>query len=170
MSKICGIVAVGPLLEIGANGRLLYPNPTDMAFFCGYTQGKLLVMGRKTAETIHGILPGRDVICVSRDPARAIAASLCVGGTWDGANIDDLRRYARGRDIVVVGGEEVYNRFIAHYDEVYVTSHIKPYEGEYGPADAFFNEQCVRHLESTQIVFRDRGGEFSITRHYKGIN
>lgn len=167
MSRICGIVATGPNNEIGASGRLLYPNKTDMAFFCGYTQGKLLVMGRKTTETILGTLPGRDVICVSRDKERAMKSSSCVGGYWDGVDKNDLIRYARGRDIVVVGGGEVYNMFIGMYDEVYVTENTQLYDGRYGAADAFFDYRCLLGLTSTETVFTDKSAQFSIVKYSK---
>lgn len=166
--KLSGIVAVGPNLEIGAKGRLLYPNRTDMAFFCGYTQGKLLVMGRKTAETIPGKLPGRDVICVSRDPERAKKASPCVGGVWDGVDLEALKRYARGRDIVIVGGSEIYSMFAGLYDEFYVTIHSTAYDERYGPADAFFGKECLTGLTTAQELFSSKQEHFTIIKYSKG--
>ena len=168
MSKITGVVSIGPSLEIGAQGRLLYPNKTDMAFFCGFTQGKLVVMGRKTAETILSGLPGRDVLVVSRTPDAAKTVSPCVGGVWDGASIQQLYEIADGREIVVAGGSEIYSMFAGLYDEFYVTINTPPYNGEYGPADAFFGEECLTGLDSLTRIFEDRKNRFTICKYHKG--
>lgn len=167
MSKITGIVSVGPSLEIGAQGRLLYPSKTDMAFFCGFTQGKLVVIGRKTAETILSDLPGRDVLVVSRTPEQAKNASPCVGGVWDGEDIKKLYEMARGRDIVIAGGAEVYSMFAGFYDEFYVTINTPKYEGCYGPADAFFGEECLTGLDNVTKIFEDRKNCFTICKYHK---
>ena len=156
MTKICGIVAVGPNMEIGASGRLLYPNQTDMAFFCGYTQNKLLVMGRKTAETIPVKMAGRDVICVSRNKDKAQFVSPCVNGFWDGEDVEVLKQYARGRDIVVVGGAEIYSLFAGKYDEFLVTTHNYSFDSTFGKADAFFDEKCLEDLHKRELVFNGR--------------
>jgi dihydrofolate reductase len=168
MAKITGIVSVGPKLEIGAGGRLLYPNKSDMAFFCGYTQGKLLVMGRKTAETVLSSLPGRDVLVVSRTPEVAKKASPCVGGAWDGADFERLLRIARGREIVVVGGSEIYSMFAGRYDEFFVTINTTPYNDAYGAADAFFDESCLHGLDTMTKIFEDRQNMFHICKYHKG--
>ena len=46
MYKVSAIVCVSPHWGIGdAEGKLLYYNTNDLAFFSGYTQGKVLVVG-----------------------------------------------------------------------------------------------------------------------------
>lgn len=167
MSKVTGIVSVGPSLEIGANGRLLYPNKTDSAFFCGFTQGKLVVMGRKTAETIPSDLPGRDVLVVSRTPETAKNASPCVGGVWDGKDIWKLREIARGREIVIAGGSEVYSMFTGLYDEFYVTVNTPEYDDRHGPADAFFDEEFLTGLDDVTKIFEDRTNYLTIFKYHK---
>lgn len=167
MTKITGIVSVGPKLEIGAQGSLLYSSTSDMAFFCGYTQGKVLIMGRKTAETIPGSLPGRDVICVSHDIPTAKKASVCVSCGWDGENFSEVLEYAAGRDIVVVGGSEIYKMFIGKYDEFFVTINTKPYENQFGVADNFFDERCLLGLGSVSRAFRDKTNMFEIVKYSK---
>lgn len=169
MRKISGIVSVGPSLEIGANSRLLYPNKTDMAFFCGYTQGKLVIMGRKTAETILSSLPGRDVMVVSRTPETALNASPCARTAWDGYDFSEVVDASKGRDIVVVGGGEIYSMFSGMYEEFYITINTTKYDGVHGPADAFFDEECLSGLNKVEKVFESSKDRFSIHRYYRDM-
>lgn len=162
--KIVGIVAVGPQLEIGAAGKLLYPSKTDMAFFCGFTQGKLLIMGRKTAETIPSVLPGREVLCVSKDAERA-KQSPCVSAVWNGVDFQEVIDYANGRDIVIVGGGEIYRMFSGMYHEFYVTVNRKEYHGSYGPADTFFDESCLQQLPNIERIFTDATAMFDVIKY-----
>lgn len=157
MTRICGIVAVGPNNEIGAAGKLLYPNQTDMAFFCGYTQNKLVVMGRKTADSIPGMLPGRDVVCVSRDASRGLDASKCVKHVWNGTDFNSLKFLAGGRDIVVVGGAEIYKMFSGKYDEICVTRHEEECTTRRDEIDAYFDPTCLIGLENRTFLFKGDG-------------
>ena len=115
------IVAVTPDNGIGAGGKLLAPNPVDLAFFCGYTLGKVVVVGRKTAESFGSELKGRDVVCMSRQDKDVVLNSTHVDWVWDGGSIHDLITYADGRDIVVCGGAEVYKHFESLYDSIIIT-------------------------------------------------
>ena len=168
MSKLTGIVSIGPDAAIGANGCLLYQSPVDMAFFCGFTQGKLVVVGRKTAETILGTLPGRDVLCVSRspDPFKNTPTPKCVRGVWDGVGgLCSLEKIARGREIVIAGGGEIYQMFAGKYDQFYVTVHPSQYDGRYGPPDAFFGEECLGALDACQKILSNE--DFVVYRYYR---
>ena len=125
--SITAIVAVTPDNGIGAGGELLAPNPVDLSFFCGYTLGKVVVVGRKTAQSIGSLLRGRDVVCMSRQPASDVL-DVCasVDWVWDWRCIDSLFKYADGRDIVVCGGGEVYTHFKDLYDRVVVSVLTQP--------------------------------------------
>lgn len=164
---ITGIVSIGPDMAIGANGCLLYQSPVDMAFFCGFTQGKLVVVGRKTAETILGTLPGRDVLCVSRrdDPFCDSVRPKCVRGMWNGdGGAEQLHKIARGREIVIAGGGELYSMFAGRYDEFYVTVHNFAYDGGYGQPDAFFGQECcLAGLDTCQKILTNE--QFTIYRY-----
>jgi len=117
--KIVGIACVSPEMGLGFRNSLLYKNKTDMAFFCGFTQGKLVVMGRKTVESLPAPLYNRDVVCVSKGlktPPTPLAARL-----WDGYDIYELIDMADGRDVVICGGSEIYKMFEPLYDEFFIT-------------------------------------------------
>lgn len=45
---------------IGKNNELLYHIPKDLAFFKKKTLNKVIIMGRKTFESLPGLLPNRE--------------------------------------------------------------------------------------------------------------
>lgn len=64
--KLCAIVAMAQNNVIGGANKLLWHIPEDLKHFKRTTMGKPLIMGRKTFESLPGILPGRAHIIVSR--------------------------------------------------------------------------------------------------------
>ena len=58
---------------IGRDGGLPWHIPADLKRFKTLTMGKAMVMGRKTFESLPGLLPGRRHIVLTRD-ARWTAA------------------------------------------------------------------------------------------------
>ena len=71
------IVNVSSGWGIGNKGSLLASIPEDMRFFRETTQGKIVVMGRKTLESFPGGKPlkNRTNIVLTRDPSRVHAVS-----------------------------------------------------------------------------------------------
>ena len=103
---------------IGHEGKLPWHLPADLKRFKALTMGKPMIMGRKTFESLPGLLPGRRHIVLTRRE------------TWDseGAevvrSVDEALAHARkGSDtgeIMVVGGAAIYDVFrpLAHRIEV----------------------------------------------------
>ena len=100
------IVAVANNGVIGADGHLPWHIPADLRHFKALTMGKPMIMGRKTFESLPGLLPGRRHIVLTRDPlwqapgaavARSLEAALELAA--DGNN---------EAEICVVGGAEIY--------------------------------------------------------------
>jgi len=79
--RIYVVAAVASNGIIGANGGLPWRLPEDLAHFKRLTLGHPVIMGRRTWESLHGPLPGRDNIVVTRTPGyeaagAAVATSL----------------------------------------------------------------------------------------------
>jgi dihydrofolate reductase len=98
------IAAVARNRVIGADGAIPWHIPEDLARFKDTTMGHVLVMGRRTFESIGRALPGRSTIVVTRQPdwqfesvltARSVDEALEQGG-----RLDD--------EVFVVGGGEIY--------------------------------------------------------------
>lgn len=121
---------------IGVDNALPWDLPDDRAFFKATTMGKPLVKGRKTYEAIGRLLPGRRHIILTRD------ANYRVGGATVVHSVDEALAAARrdavemnADEIMVIGGGEIYKRFLPLADRIYLT------EVDASPAgDAYFPE------------------------------
>ena len=52
---------------IGRDGKLPWHLPADLKRFKALTMGSAMIMGRKTFESLPGLLPGRRHIVLTRD-------------------------------------------------------------------------------------------------------
>jgi dihydrofolate reductase len=106
---------------IGANGDMPWRIPADMRHFKQLTKGRPMIMGRKTFDSLPGLLDGRRHIVITRDTA------------WeeDGAEVvhsaaEALKR-ANGPHVCVIGGAEIYRLFAGLADKIELTEvHASP--------------------------------------------
>src|SRR3712207_9573257 len=66
--KITLVVARPQNGVIGRDGTLPWHIPADLKRFKALTMGSVMVMGRRTFESLPGLLPGRRHIVLTRDP------------------------------------------------------------------------------------------------------
>ena len=59
MNNLSMIAAIGKNNELGYENKLLWHLKEDMQFFRKTTTGKTIIMGRKTFESLPGLLPKR---------------------------------------------------------------------------------------------------------------
>ena len=123
------IVAVDRNWNIGNKGELLFRIKEDMKFFKETTVGKVVVMGRKTFESLPNKQPLKDrinlVITSSKD---YISHDNVIFGT-----IDEIREKMKDYytdDIFIIGGSKVYKEFLHECDSIYVTHNIEVYEAD----------------------------------------
>lgn len=124
--KITAIAALDQMNGLGKNGDLLFKNSGDLKMFKEFTMGKLLVMGRKTFESLPPKgLPGRTILVVSRNEPNGDVAQetghqgVKEGVHWlSGRNLEwiDVLNWANhqygvlhdSHELVVAGGAEIY--------------------------------------------------------------
>lgn len=126
--KLSAIVAMAKNRVIGANGTLPWHLPEDLKFFKKTTLGGVLVMGRKTYDSVGRPLPGRETIVVSRS-ATAIAGVKVVNDPHAVLELDT------DKPIWIVGGAEIYRQLLPYCSELFITRVNLEVEG-----DAFFPE------------------------------
>lgn len=130
--KLSIIVAMDNKRTIGANNTLLWHLPTDLKHFKTLTSGHPIIMGRKTFESLPGILPNRPHIIISRNLKYQIQnAVVCQG--LDIA-IKHAKTYQTGQAFII-GGGEIYNLSINIADCLEITEVDATYTG-----DTFFPE------------------------------
>ncbi|MCW2809794.1 MAG: folA [Friedmanniella sp.] len=67
MAEVVGIAAVARNGVIGSDGEIPWRIPADFARFRAVTMGHVLLMGRKTYDSIGRALPGRTTYVITRD-------------------------------------------------------------------------------------------------------
>jgi dihydrofolate reductase len=104
---------------IGVGGGLPWQLPDELALFKELTLGHVLVMGRKTYESIGKPLPGRTTVVVTRqrdwDPGTA--------GVLRAGSVPEALRVAGEIDdeVFVVGGAQVFEATLREADRLAVT-------------------------------------------------
>ena len=135
---------------IGYQNRLLYHIQSDMTRFRELTTGHVIIMGRKTYESLpNGALPNRCNIVVSKSrkelPNCEVYASLEEALTAvtnktgrDKAEADKAERNNTviDKECFIIGGESIYSHALPFADRLYLT--IVDEEPE--AADTFFPE------------------------------
>ena len=123
------IAAVGKNGEIGANGKLPWPNiPDDMRNFREKTRGHTVIMGRKTFESIGRPLPDRTNIVVSRDKNYQAPGCVTVHSVEQA-----LMKTITEDETFIIGGAEIYSNAMQYVDKMYLTM----VDGKF-TADTFF--------------------------------
>ena len=112
---------------IGKDNKLLFNISEDLKFFKRMTEGHVVVMGRKTWESLpekFRPLPNRTNVVLSRDK------NLKLDGVEVCNNIEDaIYRYV-DKDIFIIGGEQVYNTSLPYLTDVIVTNVSLDVEGD----------------------------------------
>lgn len=99
---------------IGKDNKMLYHIPKDLAFFKRKTVNHVIIMGRKTFESLPGMLPNREHWVITRDPSFNKARSF--------NSIDDvLEAIDPNVDYYIIGGGEIYKQFMPYANCLYIT-------------------------------------------------
>jgi dihydrofolate reductase len=99
---------------IGRDGALPWHLPADLKHFKALTAGKPMIMGRRTFESLPGLLPGRRHIVLTRDRDWHSAGAEVV---HDG----DSALATAGGDVSVIGGAEIFALFLDRADRIELT-------------------------------------------------
>ena len=109
---------------IGRDNRLPWHIPGDLKRFKALTMGSVMVMGRKTFESLPGVLPGRRHIVLTRDPDwRAEGAEVA-------HDPETALALARDEPVSVIGGAAVFARFEPIADRIELTEVIAEIAGD----------------------------------------
>lgn len=114
---------------IGRGGKLPWRLPADLKRFKALTMGSVMLMGRKTFESLPGLLPGRRHVVLTRDPHwRAEGVEVA-------RDIDEALQLAGNERISVIGGADVFGKFLPLADRVELTEVLEDVEGDTGIPD-----------------------------------
>lgn len=100
---------------IGRDGKLPWHLPDDLRRFKRVTMGSAMIMGRRTFESLPGLLPGRRHIVLTRDPRwRAEGAEVA-------HSAEQALALASDAPVSIIGGAEIFALFEPLADAVELT-------------------------------------------------
>lgn len=121
--KISIIVAMGKNRAIGINGNLPWHLPADLKRFKKLTTGHIVIMGRKTHESIikrlGTTLPNRVNIVVSSTLDSNTEGCIVVGSLEEAVGI--AKQDPSRKEIFIIGGEQMYRSALPLVDRIYST-------------------------------------------------
>lgn len=125
--KIVLIYARSANGAIGHDGNLPWHLPADLKRFKALTMGKPMIMGRKTFESLPGLLPGRRHIVLTRRHDWQPEGAELVGSLEEAL---ESAKQSGSDEIAIVGGAEIYDIFRPHANRIEVTHIHRDYAGD----------------------------------------
>ena len=138
------IAAIGKNNELGKENKLIWNFSKDMKFFREKTKNSVIVMGRKTFNSLPRILPNRKHIVLSKGKTfnKELDENVIVI-----EEKEELVKYCKElsleKDVFIIGGASVYAMFLPIADKMYLTQ----IEAEEKSADVYFPEICESEWE-----------------------
>jgi dihydrofolate reductase len=100
---------------IGQDNKRLWRIPADLRHFKQVTKNLPMIMGRKTFDSLPGLLEGRRHIVLTRDTEWA------EDGAEVAHSVEDALRLANGPHVCIIGGAEIYRLFLSRTDRIELT-------------------------------------------------
>lgn len=109
---------------IGRGGALPWRIPADLKRFKALTMGSVMIMGRKTFESLPGLLSGRRHVVITRDRQWSAPGAEVAHGAKEA-----IAR-AGTAPISVIGGSEIFALFFQSANRVELTEILADVEGD----------------------------------------
>ena len=109
------IVAMSLNRGIGKDNKLPWHLPEDLKWFKKLTTGHVIIMGRKTWESIGKPLPNRESIVVSRGPA------IAVPGVRTVRSLAEIDPTGDARDYFIIGGAQLFQKGLPLCSDLFLT-------------------------------------------------
>jgi len=160
---ISHVVAMSNNQVIGINNDLPWSLKDDLAHFKEYTTGKIIVMGRKTFESIGRPLPNREnfVISSTLNSVEGVSIFPSLDDALAAANVQNTHA-----EIVIIGGGYLFRDSIDTFNKLVLTRVNCSIEG-----DVFYPKIDFKrwNLESKEDFFKndDNQYDFSIETYSK---
>lgn len=141
------IVAKARNNVIGKDNQLIWHLPEDLKRFKNLTTGHTIIMGRKTFESLGGVLPSRYHVVLSRNKENFYVKDENVEVIDD---IKDLKKFIDSKEeCFVIGGATIYKLLMPLCKKMYITEIDEDFEG-----DVYFPEI---DLNKWKIIKKEKG-------------
>lgn len=109
------ILAVDRNWAIGIDNKMLYDLKKDLKHFKNTTTGSIVIMGRKTYQSMGSALANRDNLVVSRDKNLKLKDAKVF------SDIKEILSYVGDKKAFVIGGSEIVDLFLPYLDGAIIT-------------------------------------------------
>ena len=137
---------------IGADGKIPWHLSEDLKFFKRTTFGHIVLMGRKTYDSLGKPLPGRENWVLTR------------GGDLPGVrvirDVAEISEPNDGRELFVIGGAQLYEILLPHCAEVWLTLVKREVDGD------VFLPPFEEDFTFAEVVFE--APEMEVRRYVRG--
>jgi dihydrofolate reductase len=123
--KISLIAALSQNNVIGQHNQLPWRLPSDLKHFKNLTLNKIIIMGRKTYDSLGKALPHRTNVVISRNAALNLADAL-VFHSLEAA----LENFDGEAEVCIIGGGELFKQALPIATHLYLTSVEAEIEGD----------------------------------------
>ena len=147
------IAAMSRNRVIGAEGRIPWHISEDLKFFKRTTLGHIIVMGRKTYDSLGKPLPGRENWVVSREAEIPSVRVL--------RSFDAVEEPSDGRRLYLIGGAQLYAALLPRCAELLLTRVDREVEG-----DTFFPD-FENQFDAGEVL--ENGPGYEIYRHLRTL-
>ena len=160
---IAMIAALSQSRCIGRDNQLPWDLPQEVRYFRDQTRGKPVIMGRKTFDSLGKPLPQRRNIVITRQSDWAAPGVEVVSSMELALGLVEADHRA-GREIMIIGGAEIYRLGLPLADRLYLTLIDQAFEG-----DAYFPEWDQAVWQKTASRWETEGSvRYEITVWDKG--
>ncbi|WP_311481690.1 dihydrofolate reductase [uncultured Anaerococcus sp.] len=158
------ILAVDKNWAIGLDNKMLYDLKKDLKHFKETTTDSLVIMGRKTFDSMSSALPNRENIILTRDK------NLKRDGALVFNDISEIISYVKNspKEAFVIGGSEICKLFLAYIDEAIITK-----IDAQSPADTYlhnFDTDSNFEIVEESKPINDEGKKIKFVRYKRKEN
>ena len=122
--KVTLVVARATNGVIGRDGTLPWRISADLKRFKRLTMGSVMVMGRRTFDSLPNLLPGRRHIVLTRD------RNWSAPGAEVAHNVEEALELAGGEPVSVIGGAEIFALLLPFADRIELTEVLEDVPGD----------------------------------------
>lgn len=167
--KVVAIAAVAKNGVIGSDNSLPWDIPEDMRFFRESTKGHVVIMGRKTYDSMGRPLPNRENAVISRNsdwvPEPQYTSKVSLFSSVEEAIRTFQAKYREDdtKIIFIIGGSQIYELAFDLLDEVWLTEIDAEVKGD--ARFPFYRDGALQRPDFKRVSARG-GQDSSIKFHY----
>lgn len=148
------IAAMARNRVIGRDNKLPWRLPEELKWFKKMTIHQVVIMGRKTFESLGKPLPNRETIVLTRGDFRSPGVRTVRG-------LDEIDLGSDPREFFIIGGAQVFEQTLPACSDLYLTLVKQEVEG-----DVFFPH--FEHLFTFEGVIQEN--DDFVIQHYRNLN